>query len=318
MRRRRFLRALPAVAVTATAGCGAAGRSGDDPATDQTESPPTDDTKTESETDPGAFPPGGADDVDRVVWHSNAGDARMSLEPSATEGGLPAEFSFALANETETTFNTNFHSWLLAKQVGARWYRVAPRYVPQPLMTLPPGERHQWNLSADGEHPDPIRAHSGGTEDVSVSGLGGGIYAFAIDGWFEDTDYEHKTVFAARIELDGDEIRPAPSAAVEGVSRDGDVVTVQAEGYNEDSEDAREATYVLRRVEGAFADAWPLIPEQVVRRWPLSDALAHVEPYVREVRIEAKTATHPPFGVQDDAPPIRYRGDTYAVSATVR
>ncbi|WP_135819765.1 hypothetical protein [Halostella litorea] len=317
MRRRRLLRALPAAAVAATAGCGAAGGfGGDDPTSGSTERTATDEPA--DEPDPGAFPPGEADDVTRVVWYGNAGDDRMSLEPSSSEGSLPAEFSFALENTSETTFNSNFHSWLLAKQVGDRWYRVAPRYVPQPLMTLPPGERHRWHLSVDGEHPNPIRAFSGGTEEVSVSGLGGGIYAFAIDGWFEDRNHEDKTAFAARIELGGDEIRPVPSAAVEGTSRDGSVVTVRAEGYNEDSEDARPATYVLRRVDGAFADARRLIPEQVVRRWPLNDALAHVGPDVDEVRIEAKTATHPPFGVQEDAPPIRYRGGTFAVSATER
>jgi hypothetical protein len=310
MRRRDFLRALPPAAVAATAGCGAVdGLGGDDP---------TDEPRTGSD-DPGGptdFPPSGGDGVERVVWHREADDGAMALEPSSTGGELPDEFTFALENTTDRRFDTNFHSWLLAKRVGGEWYRVAPRFVCQIRMQLPPSERHEWTLTASGELPNPRTAYSGGIEDVSVTGLGGGTYAFAADGWFADEDYEHQTVFAALFDLDGDPVEPVPSDAVRSASRDGDVVTVQADGT--EGEDAREATYVLRRVDGSLAEPRPLIPEQVVRRWPLADALAHVDVGVRKVRIEAKTSTHPPFGVQNDGPPVRYGGETFAVSATER
>ncbi|NHN47559.1 hypothetical protein G9464_08110 [Halostella sp. JP-L12] len=316
MRRRRFLRALPATAALA-AGCLA--RDSPDDAengtngTDATETTVDDWTENIEGRDPDGFPPRGSDHVDTVVWYRENRDAPIALEPSAAEGDLPvAEFAFALRNDTDQTFSTNFYDWSLSKRVDGEWFRVAPRMVPEPLMSLAPGEDHRWTLAASSERPDPKTDSVADEGDVSVRGLGAGTYAFAVDGWFEDGDHEQQVVFAARFELAGDPVALTPSAAVREAARDGDVVTVQADGS--DHEDAREATYVLERVEDPAEEPRELITEQAIRRWPLCDALAHVEAGVRTVRVESTTGTVPAFGVHDDAPPIRYGGDAFRAS----
>lgn len=314
MRRRRLLRALPATAALA-AGC-LARNSSDGPSDESTTG--NGDTTNETTTDggdaldgsdPDGFPPRGGDHVDTVVWYREEGDPPMALEPSATAGDLPEdEFRFTLRNGTDRAFQTNFYDWSLSKRVDGSWFHVAPGAVPEPLMTLNPGDDHRWTLAVSNERPDPRTGSVADEADISVRGLGAGTYAFAVDGWFEDEDYEHKTVFAARFDLAGDPLELTPSTAVREADRDGDVVTVRADGA--DSEDAREATYVLERSEDAD-DAREMISEQVIRRWPLCDALAHVEDGVREVRVESTTGTLPAFGVRDDAPPIRYDGDAF-------
>jgi len=319
MRRRRLLAALPFV----LAGC-AAGPGGG-PGTDGGTDAPTDATTTDATTttdgepttrpDPAAYPDYG-DDVDRLVgYEAAAEDPPILLTPSATEASLPsAELSMTLRNRAERAFKTNFYGWVLHKRVDGDWYRVAPRYWPQPLMTLEPGGEHTWRLRLRSESPPTGASSAGGTEDLTLVGLGGGTYAFAVDGWFADTDYEHKTVGAARFDLQGDPLALEATPAVTDVSRDGGVVTVRAENPS-GADDGRRGTFVLTRTDDA-PNVRRLITEQVVRRWPLRDALAQAADGVTEVRVEARTSTYPAFGVQDDAPAIRYDGRTWAVSAT--
>lgn len=319
MRRRRLLGALPFV----LAGCAAG--PGEGPATDDGTDAPADATTTDPTTttdgdpttrpDPAAYPDYG-DDVDRLVGYDEAGeDPPILLEPSATEASLPrAELSMTLANRSERAFKTNFYGWVLHKRVEGEWFRVAPRYWPQPLMTLDPGAEHTWRLRLRRETPPTGASSAGGTEDLTLVGLGGGTYAFAVDGWFADTDYEHKTVGAARFDLDGDPLTLAQTSAVTDVSRDGGVVTVRAENPS-GADDGRRGTFVLTRTDEAD-EVRRLITEQVVRRWPLRDALAQVEEGVTEVRVETRTSTYPAFGVQDEAPAISYDGRTWAVSAS--
>jgi hypothetical protein len=314
MRRRRLLRALPATAVLA-AGCLARDSSDGSTTEDETASTTTADDGGSAEdidgTDPDGFPPRGSDQVDEVVWFRDSEDGPMAIEPAATAGELPtAEFAFTLENGIDRTFETNFYDWTLAKRVDGEWYYVAPRLVPEPLMRLEPGDDHEWTLTASSERANTRYPSAADKSDLSVRGLGAGTYAFAVDGWFEDADYEHQTVFAARFELAGDPLELTPSAAVQQVTRDGDAVTVRAEGV--DSEDAREATYVLERTEDAD-DAREMITEQVIRRWPLCDALAHVEDGVRAVRVVSTTGSVPAFGVLDDRSPVRYDGDAFRV-----
>lgn len=66
------------------------------------------------------------DDVRRVVCYPDT-DAPLSMTPSAIAASLPdASVSFTLANETETTFSTNFYAWRLHKRVDGEWYYIAP------------------------------------------------------------------------------------------------------------------------------------------------------------------------------------------------
>jgi hypothetical protein len=57
-----------------------------------------------------------------------------------------------------------------------------------------------------------------------------------------------------------------------------------------------------------------MIPEQVVRRTPLRNALAHFESGVRRVRLEAGTTTVPAFGV-NEVRYVEYDGETYRIES---
>ena len=200
---------------------------------------------------------------------------------------------------------------------------VAPQGWPQPLTPLAAGESHTWAVSMSGAVGDvsPPNVDSGGelddTSRRTVAGLGGGRYAFGIDGWFEGGSYKRQTAFAATIDVRGDPIELTTTENVASVAVEGDVLTARWTGGNADSEYAREATYVLERVDEAPDRR--LITEQVVRprrtNAPLKDALAlATERSVDEVRLTGQTASSPPFGVQGRV--IGYEGSTYEISAS--
>jgi hypothetical protein len=324
MHRRRYL-ALLSASLAGAAGClseargpGAEPSDADPTATES----PTTATPGDPAPGPGSdvtsgseFPPNG-DDADRVVWARDVDDpsGRVALEASYESTALPeARATFALHNRGDRTFATNFYDWRLYRHEGGRWFRVAPRYVNQPLMHLEPGQSHAWTLVLSDEVPDGGVAHPGGTEDLHVRPVGGGTYAFAVDGWFPDQTatptHEHTVVHAARFDLDGPELSLEPSGAVESVTRSDGVVRIEAAG--DGGEDARQATYVLRRAPDA-ADPTPVVTEQAYRRWPLRDALAHAGSDVEAVRLRARDGTHPPFGVHAEEPrAFTYDGTTW-------
>lgn len=318
MRRRRCL-ALLSASIAGAAGC-LSGESSDpgssDPGTgDPTDSP--DGTGTRDGTpgsDPIGFPPDD-DGVDEVVWAGEVDDPsnRVALSADAASTALPdARATFTLHNRSDRRFASNFYDWGVYRREGGRWHRVAPLEVNQPLMYLDPGASHAWTVELSSEIPTEQGLHAGGTDDVGVRPVGGGTYAFAVAGWFPDQTatptHEHKTVHAARFDLDGPELSLEPSDAVRSVERDGDVVRIKADG---DPGEERAATYVLRRAPEATAPV-PLTTEEAYRRWPLRDALAHAAEGVAEVRLRAPDGTHPPFGVHADDPvAYAYEGTTW-------
>jgi hypothetical protein len=333
MQRRRML-ALLSASLAGLAGC----TSGDDPGTepgaatgtqpDATTSPASatagtphgDPTRTPG-SDPGEEPglPVNPDDVDRVVWHDDVTDpdGRVVLEPAVESASLPdATLEFTLTNGSDRKVATNFYSWAVYRKEGGRWHHVAPRYVNQPLMHLPSGDTHTWHLTADSDVPAGTPPAASGTEDVAVAPLGGGTYAFTIDGWFPDQTatptYEHETVWAARFRLDGPDLALEPSDRVTGHDRVGGTVEVDARGFDP-REESRAATYVLSRTPDATA-ARELVTEQAYRYWPLRDALAFADDDVDEIRVRSYTGTHPPYGLQDDQPAVRYEGSTWTAS----
>jgi len=336
MNRRTLLASVSGLAATGLAGCLAdaddAGSPADDPSdsstdTDATASPTATDGSPDATTEAStpardtSFPPN-HDDIERVVWFREVSDpdSALLLEHSAASVSLPdAELSFTLRNDTQRTFATNFYNWGLYRWEAGQWYRVAPRVTPDPLMTVEPGGSHQWTVTLRDRVPgDPI-VRTGGTSDVTVASLGGGHYAFAVDGWWEDQEqtptYEHKTVCAARFELAGDALELVASDAVTDTRREGDTAVVTAESPRDG--EGTEATYVLTRDD--VSDPERLITEQVYRQWPLRDALAHAGSDVREVRVETETHVTPLFGVQsDETPAVAYDGRTYRISAERR
>lgn len=345
MHRRALLTRFAALGVLGTAGCladqspagggptgsgtdgptdggtgSATGEPNGEPSTDATDPEPSADTPATPGTPPhdAPFPPNG-DDVDRVVWFREVSDpdGRLHLAHSASSVELPGEVSFTLSNGTDRTFMTNLYDWTLYRWEDG-WHRVAPTMVNDPLMELPPGESHTWTVALGSDDLAKPRFRSSGTEDLEVGALGGGHYAFAARGWWDDQDstpsYEHKTVCAARVELDGDQLPLVPSHAVTGTRRDGDTVVVEADNPRSDG---TPATFVLSRDEDA-PDPRPMITEQVYRSWPLRDALAHATG-ADEVRVETTTGITPLFGVHaDDDPAVEYDGRTYRLRAEAR
>ena len=352
MRRRRFVAAL----VVGSAGClsgPSAGNETDDPkptterrttAETTTTAPTTERTTTEptaAETEvteagtaradmpstgapkspdlraaPGDCPEYGDDVVNVVCYDAAPDDAPMVMEPSRSSLDLPGEMMFTLHNGTGSSLQTNFYSARLHKRVDGEWYRIAPREVPQPLTPLPAGESQTWTVSVSSDlaesKPNVNEAQ------LAVGGLGGGRYAFGIDGNFTGGTYERSTAFAATIDVRGDSVELTTTNAVENVVVDGDVLTARWTGGNAEGEYAREATYVLER-----ASKTPdvhLITEQVAQRGvvfpnPLRDAVALVTNHdVGKVRLTGQTASSPPFGV--DYRVIEYEGTAYEISTS--
>lgn len=261
-------------------------------------------------------PPFG-DDTERVVCYPEHADAPLSLAPSTDAADLPnADLTFTLANDTDTTFMTNFYSWALWKRENGQWFHVAPQVTPDPLHTLPSGESHAWRGTmtstghADGGPSDD--------QDVSVAGLGGGEYAFTTDGWFEDSDYEHKVGLGAHFELHGEPVSLTPTDDASS-TRDGDTVVVTTDA--ESTEHTRRAFVVERETAPSNRPVRRRITEQLLR-----PALSHTDaslfrntiPFfedgVTTVRLETQNGTTPAFGV-DEPYYLEYEGETYRVSA---
>ncbi|MFC4450052.1 hypothetical protein [Halorussus aquaticus] len=248
-------------------------------------------------------------DVKRVVCASAVGDdAPMTLGPAGQSGSLPrTEFSFTLTNGTETAFTANFYSWEVWKRDDGEWFRIAPRSWPQPAMVMRPGGAHTWHLTVDNTDLDRPIPHSGGTEEVTVTGLGPGTYAFGTDGWFRGQSYENATGFAARFELTGEPLELAPTG-IDRTERDGDTVVL----HDDPEKNEDRAAYVVTRVENAPEESRRLLTEQVIRRTPLRNALAHFESGVRTVRLEAGTTAFPAFYI-GEARYVEYEGQTYRI-----
>jgi hypothetical protein len=236
----------------------------------------------------------------------------IALTADSRSGSLPATFEFTLANETDATLNINFYDWGLWKRVGGEWFYVVPRAIPEPLMRLLPGEAHSWRLTAEHELPEASRRWYGSwTDSGTVSGLGGGEYAFTTGGWFGEYDDGGQFGFGVLLEFDAPELSLEPTDSVTGSSRDEDTVTVRAEG--DDSEDARLAEFVLTRVDDA-EESRSLIPETAAQDDRLRNTLPFFEEGVERVRFVAENAVVPPFGVTEPYT-VSYEGDLFRVTA---
>lgn len=314
MNRRRFLQEVGTGTVVGTGGClSLPTTSSDAPARTRTppQSPPG------RPTDEQPYPPYTSEpyDADRVIGYEtiDPDTAPLYLEPSVGSRTLPgASSSFTLHNRGDRPFMTNDYSWTIHRWEADRWWRVAPKGIPAIGMAeLSPGNAKTWQLTVTNDDLSQPAIDFTGRQAISVSGLGGGIYAFGIDGWWKDRD-SRRLVAAARFPLDADQLALRPSGAVTGATRDGETVTVTAD--RELGTEAHPAVFVLERATDT-AGAVRSITEQVLRSWPLRDALAYAVPDVDRVRVEAPTMATPAFGIQEGWPPITYEGHTFRVSA---
>lgn len=321
MRRRALLASL---GILGLAGC--TDSPATDPASPTSEPTPTatspgtdvppDGTPTGTPPDAGV-PPGDstcpAVEVDRVVCapETDPESVPLALTADSRSGSLPATFEFTLANGTEATLHINFYDWGLWKRVSGEWFYIVPREIPEPLMRLPSGESHSWRLTAEHELPEEFnRWYGSWTDSGTVSGLGGGEYAFTTGGWFGDYDDGHFG-FGVLLEFDAPELTLEPTDSVTDSSRDGDTVTVR--GTGDDSDDARRAEFVLTHVDDA-EEPRSLIPETAAQDYRLRNTLPFFEEGVERVRFVAENAVVPAFGVTEPYT-VSYRGELFRVTA---
>lgn len=324
MDRRALLVSLGSVAF---AGCTA----GDGPTGSGTESttpPPSSEAAASESNTPNApsvgVPPNEAsgppwdDDVTRVVsWTEATAETPVRLTPAKGRGSLPtARFEFTLRNDADARFAFNDYGWSVWKRTDGEWFHVEPRYWPEPLRYLDSGEAHTWTLAVDNTRLDgsplsPVEGRS----SVTLVGLGGGTYAFTVDGWFESEGYENGLGFAARFELDGDAVELAPTNEVTETARDGDTVVVSTDV--ESGDDARTVAFVVRRADGESGDdggdARRVIAEQALRDRKLRNTLPFFEDGVETVRLEEPNSSVPPFGVRGTER-IEYEGERYRIT----
>lgn len=215
----------------------------------------------------------------------------MRLDASATSGTLPAAaFEFTLANGTDSVYHTNFYDWSLWKRVDGAWWKVLPWVVPEPLHRIAPGASHTWTLRVDNDRygSDPLADTVAADAELRVAALGGGEYAFAVDGWFGSYDEGATVAFAVPFELAGAPLELRPTGDVTGTHRDGDTVVVEtAPEADGDGPDA----LLVRRVEAA-SDARRLLPEHAVRDPRLRNTLPYFEPDVDAVRLLHPSTRH--------------------------
>lgn len=333
MKRRALLGTL---ATLAAAGCtGSPGKSQPSTTTQPSQTSATTSTTTTTTGDATTSPElldlgDAASEVDcpvpaegRAVCYPEHADAALSLTPAPDTVDLPAgETTFTLANDTDHEYRVNFYNWTLSKHTEEGWFRIAPQFYPEPLHMLGPGGTHEWTLAVDNSQEPTGGAAA--MEDITLSGLGGGEYAFTLGGWFPVGEEEMFRVAAgARFTLDGDPVELTPTDDLE-TSRNGSTVTVTS--LREPSEDEPLSVLTVERVgeEGVPPERQihDRITEQLLRPRmgvmgdpnPLRNAIPFFEQGVDTVRYEAPSSVTPPFGV-DEPRYVAYEGEVYEIAS---
>lgn len=244
--------------------------------------------------------------------------APLVLEPGVRHAELPrSTLSFTLRNRSDRRFQSDFYGWALHRFEAGAWHYVAPPGAKIIGSELPPGESHTWDLTVANADLASMDLTDGGTESLTVRGLGGGIYAFSIDGWWAGEGRAARVVAAARFRLAGGPVALRPSDRVTEATLSEGTVTVKAQ--NPEYQDAPPAVYRLERAPDA-TDPATVITEWAIRSWPQRDALAYLTRDVETVRVETQTGAvaGDPFGVSSDWPPMAYEGDAFWVAAERR
>lgn len=260
------------------------------------------------------------DDSERAVCYEAIDPNEVPLvlipEKQSVQPEKPTEFT--LRNQSGQRFDTNFYHWQLHKRVDGSWYYIAPQSWPAPLTPLAAGEEHTWTLSvATGRVSNgDLIDHVEGTESLTVPGLGGGHYAFGIDGWFEAGSPKERIAIAAGFELNADPLQLTPTDAITETEWDGETLVAHSTRGEPDGETDQRDTFVLERINNSETTSERVITEQVVRNTQLRDAIALSQKYDADrVRLEEFSTSVPPFGLQD-AHMYEFQGDRYRVTTS--
>ncbi|MFB6234513.1 MAG: hypothetical protein ABEH81_02820 [Halopenitus sp.] len=153
-------------------------------------------------------------------------DARLRVSVSPTVGSLRDDaVEFTVQNPTDEQFKTSYWAWVLRKWDGSQWRRLAPLAVPGELNRLAAGDSHTHRINtvanrvAQGE--DAYMAES----DITIGGLGPGVYGFSYDGYFESEPGNERAV-AAVFGFAGEGPPVRPTDGVSSVEREGSELVV--------------------------------------------------------------------------------------------
>lgn len=195
-------------------------------------------------------------------------DDRLDVTVSPTVVGLsdgPVEFT--VENATDEPFETNHYDWVLRKWDGSRWRRIAPLSIPAPLHQISAGESHTHRITPVESRVIRDRGAYVADSEITLGGLGPGVYGFSTSGYFESTPDEELAAGAV-FGLAGEAPRVRPTDDVVRVERDGSTLVVHADA----SSDGR-GELVVSLVDGA-ADA-ELLAEHVRQLGALLNTLPY-------------------------------------------
>ncbi|TQQ82736.1 hypothetical protein EGH24_04635 [Halonotius terrestris] len=322
--RRGFVLTLSAGSSVGLAGCLSAPENQNSTSTDTESEPDPSDDSVQSLPD---FPEDTAsddcppfDDADQVACYDAVDPESIPLVLiPETQSVQPNESTdFTLRNRSDQQFNTNIYAWQLYKRVDGEWYYVMPQESIQPLTPLEAGDDHTWTATvetgrvSDGEPIEELRYD----EPLTTAGLGGGHYAFGIDGWFTAGSTEESIAVAAGFELETDPLELAPTSAISETEWNGETLVARSTRGEPDDDSDQPEWYILERIEQADTTPERVIVEQVVRNHQLRDAIALSRNYdANRVRIEEFSRAHPPFGI-DDVRYYEFQGTYYRVTTT--
>jgi hypothetical protein len=236
-----------------------------------------------------------------TFWYHEADEkAATYLEPSDEIVEPPATVTFRLINRSDQPVRNRGIGWRLYKLVEDGFMEVAfTRIRGQRSRQIPPGRYHTTEVRLSHGSVDE------GHDDVSVSHLGGGVYAYTDGFGFEDA------LPATLIEVDApsiEDVEPPEDATVE---RNGDTVVVTTDAWRESDEEGE--TFVVTRAQEAD-EAEPLIPEQLYNAENgLRYALPFFEEGVETVEVRADSRLADRTVDEDEDRTVRYSDEPYTV-----
>lgn len=154
------------------------------------------------------------------------GRLNVSVSPTVTHlaGGT---VEFTLGNLADEEFQWNPWAWMLWKWGHGQWRRITPRGIPDSGASVAPGGSQTYRIELVDSN-GVQNGYQGVTPwEISVGGLGPGVYGFTTRGRFESTP-DDELAPAAPFGLAGVAPPIRPTDAVSHVKRDGSELVVRA------------------------------------------------------------------------------------------
>lgn len=193
--------------------------------------------------------------------------SRLDVEVTPTVPSLPSgTVEYTVQNSADESFSWNPYGWYLFKYDGTTWRYVAPLQVPAPLKPLEGGESHVHRISVDNTTFYGTESWFK-TVDIRLSGMGPGVYGFAVGGQFE-SEPDREIATAALFGFAGERPPVRPTATVSRVERRRSELAVTDERTGE-----RHSTLVV-----SFRDGNPdsrLLTEHVLQAAGLRNSISY-------------------------------------------